>query len=130
VKAGKFQVEDEEWHSISAQAIDLVHKLLEYDPSKRISAAEALQHDWILEKSVVKIDTNLARKTLGNLKNFSVSNCLSILIFTFREIQSLSKQHWPSSRPTWRKTKRSEIWTKYLKQSTSMAMEISAKKRY
>ena len=72
VKAGKFRVDDEEWETISDQAIDLVHKLLEYDPSKRISAAQALHHEWIVEKSVVQIDTNLARKTLSNLKNFSV----------------------------------------------------------
>jgi len=39
VKAGKFRVDDEEWETISYQAIDLVHKLLEYDPSKRISAS-------------------------------------------------------------------------------------------
>ena len=53
VKIGKFRVDDEEWETISYQAIDLVHKLLEYDPEKRISAAQALQHEWILEKSVV-----------------------------------------------------------------------------
>jgi serine/threonine protein kinase len=35
-------VADEEWETISEQAIDLVHKLLEKDPSKRISAKEAL----------------------------------------------------------------------------------------
>jgi calcium-dependent protein kinase len=61
VKAGKFRVDDEEWQTISDQAIDLVHKLLEYDPSKRISAAQALKHEWIVEKSVVQIDNNLAR---------------------------------------------------------------------
>jgi calcium-dependent protein kinase len=92
VKAGKFRVDDEEWEQISDQAIDLVHRLLESDPNKRISASEALQHDWILEKSVVKIDNNLARKTLSNLKNFSVSIYFPILILNFREIPSLSRQ--------------------------------------
>lgn len=66
-------MDDEEWETISDQAVDLVHKLLERDPIKRISAAEALQHDWIKSKSIVKIDNNMARKTLSNLKNFSVS---------------------------------------------------------
>ena len=78
MKAGKFRVDDEEWDTISDQAIDLVHKLLEYNPEKRISAAQALHHEWILEKSAVKIDTNLARKTLSNLKNFSVSKSISV----------------------------------------------------
>lgn len=82
-------MDDEEWETISDQAIDLVHKLLEYDPSKRISASQALQHDWILEKSVVKIDNNLARKTLSNLKNFSVSICL--LFIFYRETPSSNK---------------------------------------
>lgn len=53
VKSGKYRVDDDEWQTISDDAIDLVSKLLEYNPSKRINAAEALQHKWIMEKSVV-----------------------------------------------------------------------------
>lgn len=40
-------MEEPEWDDISAEAKDLVKRMLEYDPSKRISAADALQHKWI-----------------------------------------------------------------------------------
>ncbi|GJP34272.1 hypothetical protein CLOM_g18719 [Closterium sp. NIES-68] len=37
------------WPSISAEAKDLVHRLLTIDPPRRISADVALQHPWILK---------------------------------------------------------------------------------
>jgi serine/threonine protein kinase len=36
-----------EWDEVSDDAKDLVKKLLTFDPARRISAAEALQHPWI-----------------------------------------------------------------------------------
>ena len=49
VKEGKYRTDEEEWHSISPDAIDIINKLLQYEPNNRISAAEALQHKWIKE---------------------------------------------------------------------------------
>ena len=34
------------WEKISKEAQDLVKKLLEKDPEKRVTAAEALSHSW------------------------------------------------------------------------------------
>lgn len=48
VLKGKYQVDEPEWDDISSDAKDLVRKMLEYDPLRRISAAEALQHRWIM----------------------------------------------------------------------------------
>eukprot|EP00388_Colpodella_angusta_P009718 GDKJ01025712.1.p1 GENE.GDKJ01025712.1~~GDKJ01025712.1.p1 ORF type:complete len:676 (+),score=187.62 GDKJ01025712.1:21-2048(+) len=45
----KLQIEKEYWSSISPHAADLVTKLLESSPSKRISAADALRHSWFSE---------------------------------------------------------------------------------
>lgn len=36
-----------EWDDVSEDAKDLVKKLLTYDPAKRITAADAVQHPWI-----------------------------------------------------------------------------------
>jgi len=48
--------------------------MLEYDPVKRISAGDALQHPWIkTHASGEKVERTLASKTLNNLKNFRVS---------------------------------------------------------
>ena len=35
------------WDNISEPAKDLVRKMLQADPSKRIAAREALQHPWL-----------------------------------------------------------------------------------
>lgn len=36
-----------EWNEISGDAKDLIRKMLITDPEKRISAQDALQHEWI-----------------------------------------------------------------------------------
>lgn len=46
VKKGKYSI-SEGWEGISAEAKDLVKKMLTYNPDERISAAEALQHEWL-----------------------------------------------------------------------------------
>ena len=52
VKKGAFEFnEDEEWCTISAEAKDLIKKLVVTDPAKRISAKQALQDPWILKST-------------------------------------------------------------------------------
>ncbi|KAA8491558.1 Myosin light chain kinase A [Porphyridium purpureum] len=52
VARAHFRMRDD-WfpEQLSADAIDLLHKLLQEDPKKRITAADALQHPFILNKS-------------------------------------------------------------------------------
>ena len=38
VKQGKYRTDDEEWANISPEAVDLVNRLLTYNPNDRISA--------------------------------------------------------------------------------------------
>ncbi|CEG38642.1 camk protein kinase [Plasmopara halstedii] len=44
---GKFCTQSRAWQSISPSARDLIQKLLEIDPNKRLSAEQALQHPWL-----------------------------------------------------------------------------------
>jgi len=44
---GEVEYTEEHWSKISPEAIDLVKKLLEKDPKKRLSPSQALAHPWI-----------------------------------------------------------------------------------
>ncbi|PON31677.1 Parvalbumin [Parasponia andersonii] len=46
---GKVDLQSSPWPSISASAKDLIVKMLEMDPRKRITAADALKHPWLKE---------------------------------------------------------------------------------
>lgn len=41
-----------EWDTVTPEAKDLINKMLTINPSKRITAAEALKHPWISVSSV------------------------------------------------------------------------------
>jgi calcium-dependent protein kinase len=43
---GSFSVTTKEFDKISREAKDLIKKMLTYDPLKRISALECLDHPW------------------------------------------------------------------------------------
>nr|AZL94174.1 calcium-dependent protein kinase [Cardiosporidium cionae] len=47
VQSGNYSFEHKNWDCVSSQAKDLIKKCLTYDPRKRITAQEALQHTWI-----------------------------------------------------------------------------------
>jgi serine/threonine protein kinase len=47
VKVGQYVLDPVDWEQVSSGAKDLISKMLEKDPVKRISAEAALQHEWI-----------------------------------------------------------------------------------
>ena len=59
MKEGKYRTDEEEWRDITPDAIDLVKKLLAFDPKNRITASNALQHKWIQEMSKTEIDKTI-----------------------------------------------------------------------
>ena len=46
VKAAKYHFDHEEFEECSEEVKDLLTKLLEIDPKKRLSASQALDHPW------------------------------------------------------------------------------------
>ncbi|KAI9113326.1 hypothetical protein K1719_015851 [Acacia pycnantha] len=47
IQEGRLDLESQPWPSVSASAKDLIRKMLAYDPKKRITAADALEHPWM-----------------------------------------------------------------------------------
>ncbi|GKV32283.1 hypothetical protein SLEP1_g40897 [Rubroshorea leprosula] len=72
---GKLDLESDPWPNISDSAKDLMQKMLERDPRKRISAHEVLCHPWIVDDSVA-LDKPLDSAVLSRLKKFSAMNKL------------------------------------------------------
>ncbi|GAV79333.1 Pkinase domain-containing protein/EF_hand_5 domain-containing protein [Cephalotus follicularis] len=72
---GKLDFKSEPWPSISDSAKELIYKMLERDPRKRISAHEVLCHPWIVDDKVAP-DKPLDSAVLSRLKQFSAMNKL------------------------------------------------------
>lgn len=68
-----------EFDDVSDLAKDLVKKMLEYGPDERVSAYDAINHEWFQEmRKTESKQVNLA--TLNNLKDLNV---ISLKIFQF-----------------------------------------------
>jgi calcium-dependent protein kinase len=62
-----------EWKTISKEAVEMIRKMLTYNPSNRISADEALNHIWIKKKVNEPVDPKATISALNNLRHFRVS---------------------------------------------------------
>lgn len=68
-------MKEERWSTISAEAKDFVLKLLDVDPSKRLTAQQALEHPWIARSCTacpedVSIEVVQALKKFGRTSKF------------------------------------------------------------
>lgn len=59
IKKGKFEFSGRDWKNVGQDAKDLINQLLVVDPSKRITALEALKHPWF---QMVEENPGLKRK--------------------------------------------------------------------
>ena len=91
VRAGSFSFDDKVWNNISDNCKDFITKLLTYKPEERPTAAEALQHPWVVELSTVAVDESAAISALDNLKGFKADTTMKQATFAFIASQLLSK---------------------------------------
>ncbi|RXN28469.1 calcium calmodulin-dependent kinase type II subunit alpha isoform X1 [Labeo rohita] len=70
IKAGAYDFPSPEWDTVTPEAKDLINKMLTINPSKRITAAEALKHPWISHRSTVASCMH-RQETVECLKKFN-----------------------------------------------------------
>ncbi|XP_069825242.1 calcium/calmodulin-dependent protein kinase type II subunit alpha isoform X3 [Dendropsophus ebraccatus] len=70
-----------EWDTVTPEAKDLINKMLTINPSKRITAAEALKHPWISHRSTVASCMH-RQETVDCLKKFNARRKLKGAILT------------------------------------------------
>ncbi|XP_055061757.2 calcium/calmodulin-dependent protein kinase type II delta 2 chain isoform X1 [Misgurnus anguillicaudatus] len=81
IKAGAYDFPSPEWDTVTPEAKDLINKMLTINPSKRITASEALKHPWICQRSTVASMMH-RQETVECLKKFNARRKLKGAILT------------------------------------------------
>ena len=82
VRTGRFDFPSPDWDGISDNAKDFICSLLKRDPSKRLSASEALVHPWITE--MAGVENRRQRTSIAFASR-------SIAFIKYRDMQKLKK---------------------------------------
>lgn len=74
IKKGKFSFKSKIWSLITQEAKDLIELMLTYDPEKRPSCREVLNHPWFMKEEQIKINTAMY---LENMNKYEVCRLLT-----------------------------------------------------
>uniref|UniRef100_A0A8C2WF64 calcium/calmodulin-dependent protein kinase n=1 Tax=Cyclopterus lumpus TaxID=8103 RepID=A0A8C2WF64_CYCLU len=95
IKAGAYDFPSPEWDTVTPEAKDLINKMLTINPSKRITATEALKHPWICQRSTVASMMH-RQETVECLKKFNARRKLKaflvVLILRYEKSKHLMKR--------------------------------------
>ena len=89
VKKGVYDTYSYPYPLLSSHSKDLINKLLQYDPKKRISADQALEHPWFKTaefKKKDKVNTiapELARELIQNMTKYRSDNILKCAVIAY-----------------------------------------------
>ena len=93
VKKGEFDFPEEEWNVITDEGKDLIKKMLTYDPKKRPSANQVLQHPWFTTfKGKNKANKKIAQSALDNMKRFKRNKQFEQATISFIINQLITKE--------------------------------------
>nr|KAF7421424.1 hypothetical protein H0235_009260 [Vespula pensylvanica] len=70
IKAGSYDYPSPEWDTVTPEAKNLINQMLTVNPSKRITANEALKHPWICQRERVASVVH-RQETVDCLKKFN-----------------------------------------------------------
>ena len=89
VEIGVYDKTSYPYPSLSSYAKDLINKLLQYDPKKRINAEEALEHQWFKtaefrkKDKVNTIPQALAKELISNMTKYKSNNMLKCAVIAY-----------------------------------------------
>ncbi|XP_052119869.1 calcium/calmodulin-dependent protein kinase type II alpha chain isoform X18 [Frankliniella occidentalis] len=81
IKIGAYDYPSPEWDTVTAEAKSLINEMLTVNPSKRITASEALKHPWICQRERVASMVH-RQETVDCLKKFNARRKLKGAILT------------------------------------------------
>ncbi|XP_012276416.1 calcium/calmodulin-dependent protein kinase type II alpha chain isoform X3 [Orussus abietinus] len=81
IKAGAYDYPNPEWDTVTPEAKNLINQMLTVNPSKRITASEALKHPWICQRERVASVVH-RQETVDCLKKFNARRKLKGAILT------------------------------------------------
>lgn len=85
---GRYEFQEEGWAHVSAEAKDLVQKLLVTDPSQRLTSREAMASPWMRQRGNMLAMNNL-QYTSQRLKGFNARMKLRASMITVRSTVSM-----------------------------------------
>jgi calcium-dependent protein kinase len=93
VSKGSYKTDSAVWKNVSKDGLELVQRMLKFDPEKRIASSEALGHSWIKNLTEgINVDENLATGALKNLQEFRAERKLQQAVCTFMVSQMATKE--------------------------------------
>ncbi|XP_016767052.1 calcium/calmodulin-dependent protein kinase II isoform X16 [Apis mellifera] len=81
IKTGSYDYPSPEWDTVTPEAKNLINQMLTVNPSKRITASEALKHPWICQRERVASVVH-RQETVDCLKKFNARRKLKGAILT------------------------------------------------
>ena len=87
IKTGKYVKNEKRWKKASNEVKDLINKLLVLDPSRRLTAFEALKHPWFKVSNSSILYNNISKEEIlnciSNLLNYSIRSKFEELVLAY-----------------------------------------------
>ncbi|XP_015180382.1 PREDICTED: calcium/calmodulin-dependent protein kinase type II alpha chain isoform X8 [Polistes dominula] len=98
IKAGSYDYPSPEWDTVTPEAKNLINQMLTVNPSKRITANEALKHPWICQRERVASVVH-RQETVDCLKKFNARRKLKgAILTTMLATRNFSSKYDPQGR--------------------------------
>lgn len=88
IKSGRYEFDSPYWDDVSAEAKDLISKMLVLNPAERWTAEQLLQHKWITGEDVANVQLTTA---LEGLRRFNARRKFKAAVSTVKATISLTK---------------------------------------